>query len=94
MNTQLQELFDLCKCSVRITKDQHKSYYEPLGDYLAKRLERGDITEEEYWDMVKADTVYEVQAYPDTPIGFHRAYSANLDEAVAGVVEAIKSRRS
>ena len=91
---QLEKLFSKCKASVSITVNQHRDYYQSVKDYIEEQalLDEELIKEigfDVYEEMVKANTVIEIQAYPDTPIGSYRVIHYDIDEAVRIMLECV-----
>ena len=63
------------KNSFHISKDQHKGYYESAEGYLHDKKDSIiDIDK-----CIKKDTIWECQAYPNTPIGFYVIYGSELN---------------
>ncbi len=87
---KLKELLSRCKCGVFLTVNEHRDYYQSVAQRLADLSEREcppTYTDDVRDGMIKADTIIEVQFYPDTPIGsyvvLHHDLDAALDEALA-----------
>ncbi len=86
--TPLSQLVEACKSAVIIGVNEHTVGYESIRQYIASR-ESGDITPEleaQIIAMEAAGRCVEVQAYPHTPIGFHWACGADIDETIARVL--------
>lgn len=64
---------------MHITNNQHKDYYETVERYLESPW-MGDVTEEEKKRMIETGEVWELQWYPDTPIGFYKVYGTSFEE--------------
>lgn len=68
-----------CKASVTIECNPHKDYYQTVKEYLddfdQDASEQIDVDE-------KIDSLFVMQAYPLTPIGFYKVYSNDLDGAI------------
>ncbi|WP_281225383.1 hypothetical protein [Flavobacterium aquiphilum] len=77
----LQKILDKCKCSVTLTINQHRDYYETVETSIEED-ERKDINPKVFAEMIKRDTVIELQFYPETPIGFFRIYHYDLKSAI------------
>lgn len=77
------------KASLHVTHNQHKAYYQSIEDYIAEE----EIGKAEYeWATptskeraIATDSLWEVQWYPDTPIGFCLKYGATLEEILASL---------
>ena len=64
-----------------IEYNDHKSSYETVEEYILER----DIKDEEIIDKeecIKNDTIYSLQIYPITPIGFYIIYASSLEKAI------------
>lgn len=85
---ELQELLSLCKNSVSIEVNRHRDYHESVESYLTSRgvLDRDSIVAE----MIRRDTVVEVQAYPRTAISFHLVFHWDAIEAIRQTINAIR----
>lgn len=73
------------KCALSITHNEHKSYYESIQDYVEEERFRW-VSEGEKRKAIATNEIWEIQWYPDTPIGFICVAAASLDvllEAVA-----------
>ena len=67
--------------SLYIEYNDHKSSYETVKEYIEER----EITDEEIIDKeecIKNDTIYSLQIYPITPIGFYLIHSSSLEKAI------------
>lgn len=67
--------------SLHITHNGHKDYYEGIEDYLRERDDW--ISEEQKTKAIELNELWEVQWYPDTPIGFYIVIGADLDLVLA-----------
>lgn len=64
-----------------IEYNDHKSSYETVEEYIEER----DIKDEEIIDKeecIKKDTLYSLQVYPKTPIGFYKIYGSSLEKTI------------
>lgn len=91
---KLKELLSKCEASVSITVNQHRDYYQSVKDYIEEQAQLDEELIEEigldiYEEMKKTDTVIEIQAYPDTPIGSYRVMHYDIDEAVRIMLECV-----
>lgn len=80
---ELQALLPAHKCGLYITHNEHRDYYEKLTDYLGDR----DFNDPQYWKdseayvrAVATDECWQLQWYPDTPVGFHLVFAPTLSE--------------
>ncbi len=79
---KLQKLISLCKASVTLDINDHKSYYESVGKHLEEALEREDVTPERVAKMTELDTIVRLQFYPHTSVGFNLIYGTDVDEVL------------
>jgi len=78
---KLQELIKKTKCSITITVNNHRDYYETIEQYI-KPEERKDISNDIWQKMIELDTCIELQVYPDTPIGFYVIYHYDIEKVI------------
>lgn len=93
---KLKELLSKCKASVSITVNQHRDYYQSVKDYIEERAQLDEDLIEEigldvYEKMQKTNTVIEIQAYPDTPIGSYRIFHYDIDKAVQIMLDCVNN---
>ncbi len=93
---ELKELLSKCKASVSITVNQHRDYYQSVEDYIEKQafIDEGLIEEiglDVYEEMQKTDTVIEIQAYPETPIGSYRVMHYDINKAVRIILDCVNA---
>jgi hypothetical protein len=78
------------KCSLTLTHNAHRDYYESVEQWEAKLKECGSmdgagpveigwVSVEQRDKAIATDNVWEIQWYPDTPIGFFRLLACDLD---------------
>ena len=79
----IEELVGRCKASVHLDVNQHKAYYQKLDEYLNEHERKNDIDPKELEAMLAADTMYELQFYPSTPVGFYVVYGLTLESVLA-----------
>jgi hypothetical protein len=82
---KLKRLLSLCKCSVSVTVNAHRDYYETAAKALedAKRMEcPPEIDDDVRAQMIATDTIVDIQFYPDTPIGSYHVWHYDLDAAL------------
>jgi hypothetical protein len=97
---KLQKLLSLSKCTVHLTVNQHRNYYETVQDRindLGSMECPVEIEDEILAVMISTDTMIELQFYPDTPIGsyciYHYDLDSALDEALACFPENVTGER-
>src|ERR1700722_10841545 len=80
-------IVESCKASVHLTANQHLSYYDPLDRYIDEDANRDKddqmVSPEQRKRIIAAGVIYELQFYPDSPVGFYRVYGTTMDEVVA-----------
>lgn len=80
----MEEKLPKHEASLHITHNQHKAYYDKIEDYILQRQ-----IDDEDWatptskeTAIKTDSLWELQWYPNTPIGFNCVYGATLEEVI------------
>lgn len=71
-----------------IEHNQHKNYYQPIREYitdndLAEDFESPGAME----DAIRADSLWVMQWYPDTPVGFICVAAATLEDVLRMAIE-------
>lgn len=69
--------------SLHLTHNQHKAYYETVEEYTADSSHDSWVSEEQRAKAIASNDMWELQWYPDTPIGFYRLFAADLDVLLA-----------
>jgi len=74
------------KGELSLTHNEHRSLYESIGEWVAfLRLQDDEwASADEKAKALREDSLWMLQWYPDTPVGFHRL--------LASSIEAIKER--
>ena len=72
------------KCGLYLTHNQHRDVYETVQEFYEPEY---FVSEEEWTKAVLEDSVWELQWYPDTPIGFHRIAASTLEAIEAKLRE-------
>jgi hypothetical protein len=69
------------KGELSLTHNQHKSYYQSVEQWESQALGIEDdwVSAEQRERAIAEDSVWVLQWYPSTPIGFHRLAAADLD---------------
>lgn len=67
--------------SLTISHNQHKDYYKTVAEKLAglKHIGIDWISEEDKRVAIETDELWEMQWYPNTPIGFHLCMASSLE---------------
>ena len=73
------------KGSMILTVDGHKAVYESVEDYLKGFGEEHTSfsSDEEKRLAIETDTIWELQWYPDTPVGFYCIGAASPEALMA-----------
>jgi hypothetical protein len=77
---KLIELFSRCKSTVEISYNQHKSYYDTIGESIGEDID--EVDPEVFKEMMIKDTLIRIQFYPHSSVGFHTVYHYDLEKAV------------
>lgn len=74
------------EASMHITHNQHKAYYQSIESYIAEehlQIESDDwATPTSRERCIANDDIWELQWYPNTPIGFCKIYGATFEEVL------------
>jgi len=89
---EFEKLLPKHKASLTITHNDHKDYYDSIDDW-AKKNDKAElfgcnyewVSEEEKQRAIELDSLWTMQAYPHTPIGFY-SYCASSLEALINYV--------
>ena len=86
---KLQQLIALCKCGVHISINEHRNYYETVKQYVLD--DQKEDVDPDIWDkMVETNTVVNIQAYPNTPVGFFSVLHYDLGQALSLMIRSIE----
>lgn len=75
------EWFPEHKASLTLTHNEHRDYYESVEDWEAFH-DDGTVdwlSQEQRAKAIETDSVWCLQWYPDTPVGFCRLFAADLE---------------
>ena len=93
----MKKILEKCKCGVYLTVNSHKDTYDSVETYITDLFSfneddniNEDIGEDVYKEMIKRDTIIELQFYPNTPVGFYKIYHYDLDMAIKEALEILK----
>lgn len=89
----IQELVDRCKGGVSLEVNEHRNNYESAKQAIDAMLKwecPPDMNKDSIPKMIETNTIYLLQFYPDTPIGFHSVIGATLDEVLEYAEECFK----
>lgn len=79
MTDKLKELLAQCKCGLYMQVNPHRDVYETVSDWLENQNEDIEISAEARAEMIRTNTVIDLQFYPNTPIGFYRIIHYDMD---------------
>lgn len=82
---KLKQLLARCKCGVFLTVNEHRDYYQTAEYALTEKDGYEcppDIAPDVRTEMIRTDTIIQLQFYPDTPIGSYDVYHHDLDAAL------------
>lgn len=77
----LEDLVARCKGEVGLTVNPHRNAYQSMAEYLSDREPDLDVRKD-LADLLAAPDLYELQFYPDTPVGFYLVYGRSLAEVL------------
>ncbi|PWJ88452.1 hypothetical protein C8D77_111175 [Mesorhizobium loti] len=77
-------IFPEHKASLTLHHDDHKSVYQPVAEWIAEQEEGGNcwfewVSSEQRQKAIDTDSVWTLQWYPNTPVGFNALAAADLD---------------
>jgi hypothetical protein len=67
---------------LHITHNQHKIYYMSIQDYVTDGRDRWDVDQADLDEILSTGEIWEIQWYPNTPIGFRAVAAATLERAL------------
>lgn len=74
------------KCGLHLTHNQHKDYYESIETYVTH--DHFDWKSDEHKERaIATDEIWELQWYPETPVGFCCVAAPTLSECIAFALE-------
>lgn len=86
MTATFEGLVARCEASVTLTVNDYRDAYQTKAQYFDQKKFFGDDdvpAGDELARLLAADHLYELQFYPDTPIGSYTILGTSLDEVVA-----------
>lgn len=95
----LQQIVDKCKADVYLAVNNHKSSHQTLSEYLdsminAEILDEEDIGKKLKQEIIDKDILYELQFYPDTPVGSYSLYHWDLKTILTNALEILKNHEN
>ena len=90
---KLDKIVSLCKGSVNITFNDHTTNYSTVEEELQQNHfnRYDDISEDVKKEMIRRNTMVEVQCYDQTPVGFFLVVHYDLDKALDDMLETLES---
>lgn len=80
---KLKAIYELCEAEVTISYNEHKSFYETVGQFLSNRKDLiAGIDVEVLKKMIDLDQMVCIQAYQRTPIAFYLVYHWDVEAAI------------
>jgi hypothetical protein len=77
----MEHIFPKHKCGLYLTHNEHRDYYEKLEDFIKERDYLEDfVSVEQYEKALKEDSLWVLQWYPNTPVGFQVKCACDLNE--------------
>lgn len=87
---ELLEMVDKMPCgTLHIDKNRNRSYYENIREYLVDR--ELELSEKIISECEAANTVWEVQVYPDSGRSFYNSINSTLETCCEELIEALKN---
>lgn len=69
--------------ALTIIHNDHNTYYEDIIVYLDRpHIDDEDISPEDREEIIKTNSIWEIQWYPDTPNGFYYVAAATLERCL------------
>ena len=78
------------KAGLYLTHNQHKDYYETVEEHVNEYVNMDKeyfVSEEDYQKCVDTNELWELQWYPETPIGFHKVIGSSLEIVLQRAME-------
>jgi len=72
------------KCGLYLSHNDHRDYYETVEEYYNREQ---FISDQEWEKAVATDSVWTLQWYPDTPVGFYIVSASTLEAIEAKLKE-------
>lgn len=90
-----KSMFPRHKASLHLTHNQHKAYYETIEEYQGNFDWEDDwVSDEQRKKALETQELWELQWYPDTPIGSYKIMGADLDAVLSKALEIEKNDQS
>ena len=85
------------KAGLYITHNQHKDYYETVEQHVLEyiSMDKDDfVSPEDYQKCIDTDELWELQWYPETPVGFHKVCGSTLEVVLQKALEIEKQNET
>jgi hypothetical protein len=86
--SKISTLESLCKGSITIDINDHRSCYETINQYLGEDIDIVNKTTLE--EMVKRERSVRIQCYPRTPVSFFVFYHYDIDMALDIAIDEVR----
>ena len=71
------------KCGLFLTHNEHRDYYQKLEEYMAEHDDLlKDLTPEDRAECLRTDELWQLQWYPNTPVGFNYVAGPTLERVL------------
>jgi len=78
------------KAGLYLTHNQHKDFYESIKDHIngyCSIVADDFVSPEDMQKCIDTDELWELQWYPETPIGFHKVNGSSLEIVLQRALE-------
>lgn len=86
VENKMKQIIKKCKCGVFLRANEHKDYYQTVEQYLIEQIiDQAEIDEigKDVWNkMIELDTIFILQFYPNTPVGFYKIFHYDYDKLI------------
>jgi len=79
----VDDLLGRCKCGVYLTVNAHRDVYDSAETYIRERELTVSVANYVTQEMIRLDSIVNLQFYPDTPVGFYEIWHYSLAGALA-----------
>ena len=87
---KLNKLAERCKASVHLEYRSQSAYYQTLTDLLRDPEDKEQfLSEEDYQICLATDKYWELQFYPDTPVGFYKLIGSDVEKLLDRALEVV-----
>jgi hypothetical protein len=87
---KLSKIIAHCKCGVHLFVNSHRDIYVDIKEELENMESLGfEIEPDIRAKMIETDTLIDIQAYPETPIGFYKVLHYDLGAALDEMLQAL-----